>query len=344
MLATVMRRSLLALAVLGATLGAPIAVPDAGAWTEGVCTDPTGVTVIIDFQDLGADRPFVRCASQPVTSGFSALLQAEIDYTTTVRFPGFICRIGGKPETDPCQTASPATAYWSYWIAARGGQWCYSNWGAGNRTPPPGSVEGWSFSLNRSASTSPPPRGGVPAALPGTAPGALPGNDCDPSAAAPKPSPGDPTPTTPPAPPVTVPPAQGAAPGVGGTGAPAQGGAPTVGNPASEGVPNYEQQRDTPAGTAVDPATTSTILAPTDTPVAEVEAATTGSDDESVAVDERSEDAAAFADEATASIDLSGGSRNSGTPIGVIVAVVLVAALGGGSYFLRRRRGTTDPA
>ncbi len=330
-----MHRALLALAVLAATLGAPLAVPSAGAWTNGVCTTPDGVTVVIDFQELGGGV-HVRCAPQPVTSGFSALQQAGIDYTTTVRFPGFICKIAGRPESDPCQTASPATAYWSYWLAARGGQWCYSNWGAGNRTPPAGSVEGWSFSLDKSASTSPAPRFAVPAPLPGTAPGGLPGNDCDPSATAPKPS--GPAPTTPPAPAPTAPALPPpAAPPAAGVPDPATGGAPTDGSPV------YDQHRDDAQGTVGEPGS-STTTTPTSADAdeagadAEVDAATDERDDSSTGDDdEELADGVVIEDDETAAVDLSGTGRDAGSPIGVIVTLALVAALGSGAFLLRRR-------
>ncbi|MFG3658630.1 hypothetical protein [Streptomyces sp. NPDC047706] len=52
----------------------------------------------------------------------------------------------------------PASAYWSYWHAPNGGNWTYSQSGSSSRKPPLGSYEGWSFSLNKTASTNPPPR------------------------------------------------------------------------------------------------------------------------------------------------------------------------------------------
>lgn len=172
-------------------------MPSVDAWTTGPCTSADGVTVVIDFQELGGGI-HVRCAPGPVESGFAALSRAGIDYQTTIRFPGFLCKIAGKPANDPCINASPATAYWSYWLASRGGVWCYSNWGAGNRTPPPGSVEGWSFSLNKTASTSPPPGITPPAPTPGIPPSELAGNDCDPRSSAPKATqPASPTTTRP---------------------------------------------------------------------------------------------------------------------------------------------------
>jgi hypothetical protein len=316
-----------------------VATIDAGAWTEGACTTPSGVTVVVDFQELGGGV-HVRCAPQPVTNGFEALRQAGIDFATTVRFPGFLCRIAGKPANDPCQTTSPASAYWSYWIAQRGAAWCYSNLGAGARTPPPGSVEGWSFSLGRTSSTSPAPRAAVPAPLPGTAPTPLAPHDCDRRSDAP-------TPTTGPSPqpPATTPPA------IGPSGAPAPGqgtGDPGTGSARPAGSPG-----GAPAGTG-DDTVTSGAEAPTDGTEAGADDPTTadGAGDEDAGGDERSDDRGARndaarstaggdevarRDEQTASVDLGGDGDGSGSPLGVVLAVVLVAALSGGAVLARRR-------
>ena len=184
-------RSLRVLALLGVVVGGwstAAATPAAAQGTDGVCTDPDGVTVVVDFQELGGGVN-VRCAAwSPGLTGFGALQGAGVNYQTAVRFPGFLCKIAGKPADDRCIDASPASAYWSYWLAPRGGQWCYSNWGAGSRLVPRGGIEAWSFSYRRTASTSPPPRLPVPAALAGAAPSPLAGNDCDARADAPKPT------------------------------------------------------------------------------------------------------------------------------------------------------------
>lgn len=142
------------------------------------CTDGVGVTVVVDFQELGDDTVVVRCAADAPTDGFAALDAAGVPYRTTVTFPGFLCRLFDEPSTDPCDTTSPADAYWSYWLAPAGGEWCYSNKGAGNRTPPPGSVEGWSFSLDRTSEDVPPPRFAPPGAPEGGEATPLAESDC----------------------------------------------------------------------------------------------------------------------------------------------------------------------
>lgn len=127
--------------------------------SAGYCPDDDGVTVVIDFQELGGST-IIRCAPGDQDTGLDALKNAGIQITGTNRWgEAFICRIEGKPGTDtePCIDTPPATAYWSYWYASNGGSWTYSQWGVMNRTPPPGSFEGWSFSLNRTETSNPPP-------------------------------------------------------------------------------------------------------------------------------------------------------------------------------------------
>jgi len=341
--ATLRRPALAALATLGILLGSIVGVaPPAGAWADGECTDPSGVTVVIDFQELAPGGPQVRCAPGPVATGFAALEAAGISYQTTIKFPGFLCRIAGLPGNDPCQTTSPATAYWSYWIAARGGQWCYSNWGAGNRTPPPGSVEGWSFSLHKDGSTSPPPRQAVPAALPGTSPNPLAGNDCDPRGDAPKP-PADPgsggagTPVVPASTPGAA--APGDSGGSGGSGG-SNGGSPAPNQPGAPpsdlapGSPDPAVPGATIPGVTVPGETTTSVAAIGEVPVEETTTSTTSDEDRR---------RLAGANEESGSVDLSsdGSSGGGSSPLGVVLALALIAALGGGAFYVRRRASRT---
>jgi hypothetical protein len=131
-------------ALVGATPTPATARPTAPVAACGADSD--GVTVVVDFGTLPGGVQ-IRCVTEPVSSGFDALTTAGFSYTGTQRFPGLLCRIDGKPADAPCVHAPPPDRYWAYWIAdAPGGAWTYSDLGAGNRTPPPGSVEGWAFS------------------------------------------------------------------------------------------------------------------------------------------------------------------------------------------------------
>ncbi len=162
--------------VLVLALLSPASLAATPRQAAGPCTGTSGVTVVVDFQELGGGVNVV-CASGPVSSGLDALTRAGISYRTAQRFPGFVCRIADKPASDPCVNPSPPSAYWAYWIAAPGGTWCYATLGAGSRQPPPGTFEGWSFSLDKVAAKIPPPRFTPPAATTSPAP-TLDRSDC----------------------------------------------------------------------------------------------------------------------------------------------------------------------
>ncbi|WP_331771061.1 hypothetical protein OG948_46385 (plasmid) [Embleya sp. NBC_00888] len=155
----------LALLALPATAQVTVAAPTAHAvdtskGTPGYCPDANGVTVVIDFQELGGTT-IVRCARGDQATGHAALKNAGIEIAGVARWgEAFICRVEGKPgaNSEPCIDTPPAGAYWSYWHSPNGGSWTYSQWGVMNRKPPPGSFEGWSFSKNKTETTNPPPR------------------------------------------------------------------------------------------------------------------------------------------------------------------------------------------
>lgn len=171
------------LAAVGAISTAPTATA-LTTWYSGVCTGPdalTGTTVVIDFQQLngngGVAAPTITRCSRNTTgvtrTGLKALQDAGVSVTGTQRWGlAFVCRIAGRPsatETLPitgnptykeaCVNTPPAAAYWSYWWAnGTGTTWTYSSSGASGRNAVPGGFEGWSFSLNKTASTNPVPR------------------------------------------------------------------------------------------------------------------------------------------------------------------------------------------
>ncbi|PRY39030.1 ABC transporter substrate-binding protein [Umezawaea tangerina] len=152
------RFALAALLVLATTFGFPN--PAVAQGSPGFCPDAGGITVVVDFQELGGST-IVRCASGDQATGLAALKNAGIGITGTQRWgEGFICRIEGKPaaNSEACVDTPPARAYWSYWYAPNGGAWTYSDKGVLNRKPAAGGFEGWSFSLDKTETTNPPPR------------------------------------------------------------------------------------------------------------------------------------------------------------------------------------------
>ena len=127
----------------------------AKASPDAACKSTTkGVTVVVDFRKLKATHKIkVACDPMNPKTGLAALTGAGFTYSFVPKFPGFVCRINGLPK--PCNGA-PATAYWSYWHAKRGGKWVLASVGAGSFHPAPGSVQGWSFGSGKPPGISPP--------------------------------------------------------------------------------------------------------------------------------------------------------------------------------------------
>lgn len=172
---------------------APAHAIDHSKGTPGYCTSATGVTVVVDFQQLGGTT-IVRCFPQATRgTGLDALKGAGFQIAGAQRWgEGFVCRIENRPSAteelpvtgkpgyqERCVDTPPAAAYWSYWHAGNNCPWEYSQWGVKNRDVTPGGFEGWSFSLNASADSNPEPR--IAAVRPGTG-----GTPCD-ATEAPKP-------------------------------------------------------------------------------------------------------------------------------------------------------------
>lgn len=159
----------------------PAAAVDHSKGQPGFCRTATGVTVVIDFQQLGGET-YVRCyPSANRGTGLDALKGAGFQIEGVRRWgEAFICRIENRPSaveeiaiegdsryTEHCLDTPPAAGYWSYWHAGNNCPWNYSQWGVKNRDFVPGGFEGWSFSLNATADTNPVPR--IAPVRPGTA-------------------------------------------------------------------------------------------------------------------------------------------------------------------------------
>jgi hypothetical protein len=169
--------TLLAFTVAG---GVPAHGVDQSRGTPGYCTDAQGVTVVIDFGDLGG-TPIVRCNPQSgAGTGLDALKGAGFQIAGVQRWgESFICRIENRPAPgekiaikgnanyrEACIDTPPASGYWSYWHAGNNCEWEYSQWGVKNREFVPGGFEGWVFSLNASMDDAPKPS--IAASRPGT--------------------------------------------------------------------------------------------------------------------------------------------------------------------------------
>jgi hypothetical protein len=146
-------------ACLAGAVPASATVPGKG--TDGYCPEGGGVTVVVDFGDLGP-QPLIRCAPGTPATGVAALQDAGIEVAGSQKYGlAVACRIEGRPgpEVESCAGMPSATAYWSYWHAPAGGAWTSSQEGAQTSKPTPGGFEGWAFARPKSANDMPaPPR------------------------------------------------------------------------------------------------------------------------------------------------------------------------------------------
>lgn len=309
-----------------ALLGVAATPPAARAAVTACPANDVGVTVVVDFRSLGGDT-IVACAPGDVSSGFDALRQAGIDFDVVTRFPSFLCRIEAVPASDPCQDTPPADAYWSYWHADRGGDWQYATRSADAYRPPPGSVEGWSFSTDANTAQGAPPRTSppAPASAPSPSPSSSQSTSPSPSpAASPRPGPS----STPPGTPSTNPnPTSETSPAAIATSSPST--APTTQPSADAAAPSPQPTPDTIADEGGVPATGSP-------PGSEVNAV-----DNQVLIPGPDSDAGLESGDRLRQPSVreaaAGGSSSSG-PAGVILSITLVVGLGGAAAVGARRR------
>ncbi len=134
------RRAVATLLLVGASVAvAPAALAaDAGPDLSGGCTDPDGVTVVVDLTELDGTVE-IGCASSAAT-GTEALETAG--FTPTKDAAGMICAIDAAP--DPCPTTFTGQ-YWSYWTATPDGDWQMAMEGSDTAVPTPGALEGWRY-------------------------------------------------------------------------------------------------------------------------------------------------------------------------------------------------------
>ena len=123
-------------AIVLASVGAPAVGADA-ADPPGACTDGEGVTVVVDFTELGGEVE-VGCAPEAAT-GTAAL--ASAGFAEERAENGTICAINSLP--DPCP-AEFTGSYWSYWYA-EGGEWRSWMEGSDTAVPVAGGAEGWRY-------------------------------------------------------------------------------------------------------------------------------------------------------------------------------------------------------
>lgn len=162
----------------------PVAPAQAAA-----CPGATGVTVVVDYKQLGGGVA-QGCASsgggKTAAANFSA---AGFPLTYVQRSPGFVCRVSGKPAADPCVNTPPVSAYWSlWWSDGKSGKWTYSSLGAGSLKVPTGGYVAFAWqgqaakatpgvaATKRAAAAAPSPEPAPPSKSPSRSPSKSPTN------------------------------------------------------------------------------------------------------------------------------------------------------------------------
>ncbi len=264
------------------------------------CSGSTGITVVID----NGSSTSIRCHPGGGTAADALLAVASVEWVATQQ--GFVCRIDGYPSkaADACVGTPPASAYWAFFHASRGGSWTYSSQGVRSYYPPAGSVIGFAFGS-----------GGQPGAAP-PAPTAT---------STPKATASTRTPTSSPRTTTSSPKSTG--------GTTSSGGTSTGGGSTSSG---------TRSGTAGSTATTSSSGKATKKPTATKSATGSTTPTSSAAPDATASASGTPSDPpGTLAAEPTSATGSGGTGT-LLVAAVLVALLAGGAGWFAWRRRTTE--
>jgi len=146
----VLRLAVAVLVTAAVTVGVPVAPASAAA-----CPSAAGVTVVVDFNQLGGGVEQVCDAGGGGDTAASLFSANGFPLTYAARQPGFVCRVRGVPASDPCVNTSPSDAYWSlYWSNGTSGRWAYSSTSAGSLRIPEGGYV--AFSWKQGSAAAPP--------------------------------------------------------------------------------------------------------------------------------------------------------------------------------------------
>ena len=120
------------------------------------CEYGKGVTVVVQGQGMNS----TVCVPGGGKAAKDAFGAAGHPLTFTQRFPGFVCRVSGKPASDPCQTSSPTDAYWAlFWSDGQGGGWvAFKFQNSNTRKNPSGSPMGPKPAPTQRPATKPAPK------------------------------------------------------------------------------------------------------------------------------------------------------------------------------------------
>lgn len=132
-------RSLRTAAATLIVAAAVVLLPPAAAQAAG-CSGSTGVTVVVDFNELNGGSLSAACVDSGGGKVAATLFEsAGYPLTPVTGEAGAVCRVSGYPENSGCVNMPPATAYWSlWWSDGRSGTWSYADAGPASLVIPDG--------------------------------------------------------------------------------------------------------------------------------------------------------------------------------------------------------------
>lgn len=173
---------LLAAIVLVAAGSTAVAASPASAAS---CATASGVTVVVDFQELGGGVQQLCDAGGSGKYASTVFGESGFSLTRVQREQGFVCRVNNAPSSaqESCVNTPPADAYWGlWWSNGTSGTWTYASAGVDSQKVPAGSSVALSWN---GSSTKSPPRSTPPSHAASPSPSATPRPT--PSAASPSP-------------------------------------------------------------------------------------------------------------------------------------------------------------
>lgn len=143
---------LLATAAATAALVAGGLTVTGGTAQAAACSGSTGVTVVIDYGSNATST----CANDAASA--MAVLKSVASVTSPPQYPGtVVCQINSVPSNNCSRGMPPASAYWAFYHANRGGSWQYSSVGVAEYNPAPGTAIGFAFGAGARPDIAPPP-------------------------------------------------------------------------------------------------------------------------------------------------------------------------------------------
>ena len=133
----VQRRVLGLVVAAGVAAAGTFAVPSpATAAAAAACRGATGVTVIVDYNEIGGPTRAGCAPDGGGRSGAQAFADAGFPLEYDTRQPGYVCKVTGVPTDRPCLEND---SFWSlWWSDGRSGRWVFSNQGVGGLDVPDG--------------------------------------------------------------------------------------------------------------------------------------------------------------------------------------------------------------